>query len=109
MVATPITAAGVPPRKTIATTRARKLPEIFTLDSVDTAVRSLKTEKASSTVNSGRSQLQAGARQTAAATVSSRPATMTTIAARVGREWAIFGLESANRERGLKESSINSR
>ena len=28
---TPISAAGVPPRKTIARTRARKLPEIFSL------------------------------------------------------------------------------
>src|SRR5215218_511140 len=104
MVANPITAAGVPPRKTMATTRARKLPEIFTFDSVDTALRSLKIEKDSNTANSGRSQLQAGARPTAAATVSSRPAVMTTIARRVGRGWTIFGLESANRERGLKES-----
>src|SRR5215218_9298561 len=105
MVATPITAAGVPPRNTIATTRARKLPEIFSFDSVETAVRSLNIEKASSTTNSGRSQLQAGARQKAAARTSRRPAAMTTIARRVGRGWAIFGLESANRERALKESA----
>ena len=31
---TPISAAGVPPRKTIARTSARKLPEIFSCDSV---------------------------------------------------------------------------
>jgi hypothetical protein len=53
MVATPIRAAGGPPRKTIATTRARKLPEILTLELVETAVRSLSSEKTSSTTSSG--------------------------------------------------------
>ncbi len=64
---TPISAAGVPPRKTIARTSARKLPEIFSFDSVSIAVRSLKTEKPSRIPNSARSQSAVGARQTASA------------------------------------------
>ena len=42
---TPIRAAGVPPRKTIARTEARKLPEIFSRDCISIAVTSLKIEK----------------------------------------------------------------
>ena len=89
MVATPISAAGVPPRKTIAITRARKLPEIFSFDSVVTAVRSLKTEKARRTAKKATSQSERGASQNARATVSARTPTMAAIAVRVGRVWAI--------------------
>ena len=64
-MSTPINAAGVPPRKTIARTSARKLPEIFTFEVVEIAVRSLKTEKPSRIANSGRFQSACGACQTA--------------------------------------------
>ena len=97
IAATPISAAGVPPRKTIATTRARKLPEIFTFDSVETAVRSLKIEKASRTANRARSQLHWGARQTPAAAVISSTTAMLESAKRVGRLSAIGLVWAASR------------
>src|SRR3954451_17756569 len=84
-----MTAAGVPPRKTIATTRARKLPEIASLDSVGTAVRSLKTEKPSRMTSSGRFQSPLGASQTAAATAAQRARKIPALTARVGRLLAI--------------------
>ncbi len=88
-MAIPISAAGVPPRKTIATTRARKLPETLTLDSVGTAVRSLKIEKARRTAKKPRSQLHSGACQIAADRVSASAPDIARIARRVGRVSAI--------------------
>jgi hypothetical protein len=80
----------VPPRKTIATTRARKLPETLTLESVGTAVRSLKTEKARRTAKRPRSQFDSLASQIATATVNARAPTMTAIARRLGRVGVIL-------------------
>ena len=57
IVATPISAAGAPPRKTIASTSDRKLPEIFTAAEVVAAEMSLTIEKTSSEANRARSQL----------------------------------------------------
>ncbi len=64
---TPISAAGVPPRKTIARTMARKLPEIFSCDSVSIDITSLKAEKPSRIEKRAMSQFASGACQTAAA------------------------------------------
>ena len=57
----PISAAGVPPRKTIARTIARKLPEIFRCDSVSIDITSLKAEKPSRIPNSAMFQSAFGA------------------------------------------------
>ena len=64
IVATPIRQAGVPPRKTIASTSDRKLPEIFA-DAVAAAVRSLATEKTSSEANRAMSQFASSEASTA--------------------------------------------
>src|SRR3954453_11162684 len=89
MVRTPISAAGAPPRKTIAKTSARKLPEIFTFEVVLIAVRSLKTEKPSRMQNRAGSQLASCDRQITAAATRARAATMAAIALGVGRDSAI--------------------
>ena len=67
IVSTPISAAGVPPRKTMARTNARKLPEAFRWPGVGKAVTSLTTVKPSSTTNSAQFQSAAGACHTATA------------------------------------------
>ena len=78
IVTTPITAAGGPPRKTIASTSERKLPEIFTLEEVLEAVTSLTTENTRSATNSGRSQCVSATEATATAAASAKSSSATT-------------------------------
>src|SRR4051794_40107177 len=86
-------AAGVPPRKTMARTIARKLPEIFSLDLVSIAVRSLKTEKPSRMPKSAKFQFAVGARNTASAIAAAMPRDSRTWFAVVGR---VFFMGSAS-------------
>src|SRR4051794_24396039 len=72
IVATPSTAAGAPPRNTIASTSARKLPEILTLEA-DTAQTSLAVDRASSAAKS--SQFQSALPAVATATSAANPST----------------------------------
>ena len=80
-----MSAAGGPPRKTIARTRARKLPEVFSLELVSIAVRSLKIEKPSRIPKSAKSQLAWGARQSPKTTIATPPAASSRWLAVVGR------------------------
>ena len=68
IVTTPIRAAGAPPRKTIASTSDRKLPEIFTAAEVVAAEMSLTIEKASSEAKQGEIPVRAVRVSTASAT-----------------------------------------
>src|SRR5215213_706298 len=89
IVITPSSAAGVPPRKTIARTRARKLPEILIWALVVIAVRSLKAAKAKRTSSRPMFQLPSGAATIAAVnTAASAPAWMAIILG-VGRSVVI--------------------
>ena len=63
IVTTPISAAGGPPRRTIARTIGRKLPESFTFEVVVIAVRSLKMEKASRIAEQGEIPVGGAGRQ----------------------------------------------
>src|SRR5436309_12458575 len=88
-----MSAAGVPPRNTIARTSERKLPEILTFEDVSAAVTSLATEKTSSTEKRPRFQSASGTASapttTAAASANSSMATTN----RLGRA-ATVGLQT---------------
>src|SRR5687768_8334560 len=78
IVTTPITAAGGPPRKTIASTSERKLPEILTLEEVLEAVTSLTTENTRSAANRGRFQCASPTTATTTAAASAKSSSATT-------------------------------
>src|SRR6201991_4234961 len=86
----PISIAGVPPRKTMESTKAKKLPEIDKSLSTLVAVRSLRTEKLSRRANSPRSQLADGAATAPAASTTKRPATWLAATVLLGRSGPIW-------------------
>src|ERR1044072_3903479 len=81
--------AGAPPSRTIARTRARKLPEIFRRDWVSIDITSLKIEKPSRMPNRARSQLAYGARQIARPTSAARTLTSRAWLNLVGRSFCM--------------------
>jgi hypothetical protein len=86
MVATPITAAGVSPRKTVAVTMVRKLDEIdIRLAGVCTAVRSPTTEVASRMANKARSQFESPLPSTATASAAPSAASSRVMTLLLGR------------------------
>ena len=96
----PISAAGVPPSRTMARTRARKLPEIFRRDSVSIDMMSLKAEKPSRMPKRARFQLAFGACQTAAATTPTRPSAKSALLNRVGRSFFMDRAWAGRRDPG---------
>src|SRR3954449_6771537 len=76
---TPIAAAGAPPRRTIATTIARKLQDTLTRsDFTSTAICSLATAKTNSNIAVVRSQFASGAVTIAATTDAAKTRALTT-------------------------------
>jgi hypothetical protein len=79
MVVTPIAAAGAPPRNTIASTSARKLPEIRMRPRTESASKSLATDRTSSENSRPTFQCAVGALRTPiTAAAQSNPISATT-------------------------------
>ncbi len=86
MVATPITAAGVSPRKTVAVTMVKKLDEItILLAGVSTAVSSPTTEVASRMANRPRPQLESPLSQMATTSAAASAASSRAMTLLLGR------------------------
>src|SRR5882757_445973 len=112
----PISAAGGPPSRTIATTIGRKLPESLTFEVVVTAVRSVKIAKASRIPSSDMSQSAVPAVKTPAITTARRPTTCKPVIVLVGRLSSICcpvepggdlpGGDSAEEGRSLREPHL---